>query len=234
MSTNRYAALLSDSGSDAPEPKAKPKLKAKRKKAKEPADSVSAFETEPKPKRRKRRKEAAASDKQADRSKEEAKPVEEDAAGDQQGPLKPLPLGASKTLPGGVTIQVLRAAPPDAVMATKGCEVRLIYEGRLAKSNRRFDNGEIDFLLGDGTMLPGFAKGVTGMSVGERRLIHIPWKLGYGKKGKKPKIPPMSDLDFDASLTFCGVDWKERSNRSDMSNKRREAAKRRGKKPRAA
>ena len=33
MSTNRYAALLSDSGSDAPEPKAKPKLKAKRKKA---------------------------------------------------------------------------------------------------------------------------------------------------------------------------------------------------------
>lgn len=136
-----------------------------------------------------------------------------------------------------------------------------------------------------GTMLPGFAKGVTGMGVGERRLIHIPWKLGYGKKGratiwglepqwcddqmednfsgfrgickhtvfkislirwfrwfgfvlfllgcqrlkpsdaevvlsgKKPKIPPMSDLDFDASLTFCGVDWKERSNRSDAGLK---------------
>ena len=46
------------------------------------------------------------------------------------GPLKPLPLGASKTLPGGVTIQVLRAAPPGAVLATKGCEVRLIYEAR--------------------------------------------------------------------------------------------------------
>ena len=37
--------------------------------------------------------------------------------------------------------------------------------------------------------------------------------------GKKPKIPPMSDLDFDASLTFCGVDWKERSNRSDAGLK---------------
>lgn len=35
-----------------------------------------------------------------------------------------------------------------------------------------------------GTMLPGFAKGVSGMGVGERRLIHIPWKLGYGKKGR--------------------------------------------------
>ena len=33
-------------------------------------------------------------------------------------------------------------------------------------------------------MLPGFAKGVSGMGVGERRLIHIPWKLGYGKKGR--------------------------------------------------
>ncbi len=139
-------------------------------------------------------------------------------------------------------------------------------------------------LLTEGTMLPGFAKGVTGMGVGERRLIHIPWKLGYGKKGratswdlqpqwfddleanfsgfrgickhqhtvfqialicfffsgfwacqrltpsnsevvlpgKKPKIPPMSDLDFDASLTFCGVDWKERSNRSDAGLKRSE------------
>ena len=93
--------------------------------------------------------------------------------------------------------------------------MRLIYEGRLpAKNDRRFDNGEIDFLLGDGAMIPGFAAGVEGMAVGERRLIRVPWRLGYGKKGKKPKIPPMSDLHFEASLTFCGVDWKQRE-RSD-------------------
>ncbi|CAL1148038.1 unnamed protein product [Cladocopium goreaui] len=235
---NRYAALLSESGSDdAAEPRTAKKVKAKRKvKRKVPPEGSeamvqSAFEPSPSRPNRKRKKGGTEGDKQADG----AQKLEEDGAqekhetGDQQGPL---PLGAEKTLPGGVTIKVLRAAPADAVIATKGCEVRLIYEGRLAKNNRRFDNGEIDFLLGDGTMLPGFAKGVSGMGVGERRLIHIPWKLGYGKKGKKPKIPPMSDLDFDASLTFCGVDWKERSNRSEMSNKRREAAKRRGKKPR--
>lgn len=34
-----------------------------------------------------------------------------------------------------------------------------------------------------GTMLPGFVQGVTGMGVGERRLIQIPWKLGYGRLG---------------------------------------------------
>ena len=39
-------------------------------------------------------------------------------------------------------------------------------------------------------MLPGFAIGVAGMGVGERRLIRVPWRLGYGKKGKRPKIPP--------------------------------------------
>lgn len=41
------------------------------------------------------------------------------------------------------------------------------------------------------------------------------------KKGKKPKIPPMSDLDFDASLTFCGIDWKERSKKSERPVRRR-------------
>ena len=90
--------------------------------------------------------------------------------------------------------------------------------------------------MAEGTMLPGFAIGVAGMGVGERRLIRVPWRLGYGKKGKRPKIPPKSDLDFDASLTFCGIDWKRRVSHKppEMSNKRREAAKRRGKKPRPA
>eukprot|EP00930_Biecheleria_cincta_P046958 TRINITY_DN32481_c0_g1_i1.p1 TRINITY_DN32481_c0_g1~~TRINITY_DN32481_c0_g1_i1.p1 ORF type:complete len:452 (-),score=74.91 TRINITY_DN32481_c0_g1_i1:44-1399(-) len=148
----------------------------------------------------------------------------------------PLPAGSTRTLQGGVTIKVIRAAPEGSAVARHGCEVKLLYEGSLPnKKGLRFDAGEIDFLLGDGTMLKGFATGVVGMHVGERRLIHIPWRLGYGKKGKPPKIPPMSDLDFDASLVFCGVDWGHRisDKRSDMSNKRREAGKRRGKKPKA-
>ncbi|CAE6911025.1 FKBP15-1 [Symbiodinium sp. CCMP2592] len=162
----------------------------------------------------------------------EAKGEEEGEPGGEPGLL---PTGTTKTLQGGVTIKVLRAAPEGAQLATKGCEVKLMYEGRLPdKNGRRFDVGEIDFLLGDGTMLPGFAIGVAGMGVGERRLIRVPWRLGYGKKGKRPKIPPKSDLDFDASLTFCGIDWKRRVSHKppEMSNKRREAAKRRGKKPR--
>eukprot|EP00913_Durusdinium_trenchii_P016142 g15171.t1 len=179
------------------------------------ADAAGAFDpsagTAQLRRKRKRRPSATAERLSEGTATARSEMTEEARVDTKHDPGTLLPLGATKTLPGGVVIKVLRAAPFGAPVALKGSEVRLIYEGRLAKNQRRFDNGEIDFLLGDGTMLPGFVQGVTGMGVGERRLIQIPWKLGYGKKGKKPKIPPMSDLDFDASLTFCGIDWKERS-----------------------
>ncbi|CAJ1339471.1 unnamed protein product [Effrenium voratum] len=218
LAGNRYAALLEDDSEEAP----KVRKRTKRKAAKPDAEPEL-------PKKRPRR---AAREAEPGSTAEATQAPESEAPEAKPGPL---PTGTEKKLQGGVTIKVLRAAPEGAAIAAKGCELRLIYEGRLpAKNDRRFDNGEIDFLLGDGSMLPGFVIGVTGMAVGERRLIRIPWRLGYGKKGKKPKIPPMSDLDFEASLTFCGVDWKQRESKSDMSNKRREAAKRRGKKPRPA
>ncbi|CAE7238534.1 FKBP53 [Symbiodinium sp. CCMP2456] len=258
-SGNRFAALGSEDECEEPDSKTDaktdipaksvPKRRSKRKRSKvesggegagaDPAHSATRL---PKRKRKKEKRlteedgtgdvEAAASHGHGDghgpacEAKEPAKEPQVEGL---------LPTGTTKTLQGGVTIKVLRAAPEGAQLATKGCEVKLMYEGRLPdKNGRRFDVGEIDFLLGDGTMLPGFAIGVAGMGVGERRLIRVPWRLGYGKKGKRPKIPPKSDLDFDASLTFCGIDWKRRVSHKppEMSNKRREAAKRRGKKPR--
>ena len=63
-------------------------------------------------------------------------------------------------------------------------------------------------LLTEGTMLPGFAKGVTGMGVGERRLIHIPWKLGYGKKGRATSwdLQPQWFDDLEANFSgFRGI-----------------------------
>merc|ERR1712151_923561 len=93
-----------------------------------------------------------------------------------------------------------------------------------------FDRGDIDFILGDGSMVAGFDRGVFGMRVGERRLIYVPSKLGYGKKGKKPRIPPHADLWFDVSLTSAGCDWTD-MRMSAMTANRREAKKRRNKKP---
>ncbi|CAE7187540.1 FPR4, partial [Symbiodinium necroappetens] len=235
-SGNRFAALGSEDECEEPDSKTDaktdvlakrpPKRRAKRKRSKvesgegagvDPAHSDTRL---PKRKRKKEKRlgtgdvAAAASHGHGDghgpacEAKEPAKEPQVEGL---------LPTGTTKTLQGGVTIKVLRAAPKGAPLATKGCEVKLMYEGRLPdKNGRRFDVGEIDFLLGDGTMLPGFAIGVAGMGVGERRLIRVPWRLGYGKKGKRPKIPPKSDLDFDASLTFCGIDWKRRVSSGDV------------------
>jgi len=144
----------------------------------------------------------------------------------------PMALGAKKVLPGGVTIEVTRAAKEGSRVAAKGDVVKLLYEGRLpAKDNKSFDKGDIDFVLGDGSMVVGFDRGVAGMAVGERRLINIPSRFGYGKKGKKPKVPPNSDLVFDVIMTSVGCDWTDMTF-SSMSNARREASRRRGKKPR--
>merc|ERR1712039_379936 len=123
-----------------------------------------------------------------------------------------------------------------AVITRPGHVVRLMYEGRLpAKNGKRFDAGQIDFVLGDGSMVPGFDIGVRGMAVGESRLIRIPWRMGYGKKGKKPKVPPCSDLEFSVVLTHSGIDWgtsQDLKDRTAVSKQRREAMRRRGRKPR--
>jgi len=150
-------------------------------------------------------------------------------------------VGHIRNLASGVKVQVMREGPAGANLASQGKVVKCIYEGRLPEKKdpksihgKRFDAGNVDFIVGDGSMVLGFDSGVRGMAVGERRLIHVPWRMGYGKKGKSPKIPPRSDLIFDVALTFAdGTDWTDQTLKGQMSNKRREKAKqqkRKGKK----
>jgi peptidylprolyl isomerase len=61
------------------------------------------------------------------------------------------------------------------------------------------------FPVGLGRMIPGFDQGFTGMKVGGKRRIFIPWQLGYGarempERGDHPGIPAKSDLVFDVEL----------------------------------
>ena len=43
-------------------------------------------------------------------------------------------------------------------------------------------------------------KGIEGMRVGEERKLEVPSKLGYGKRGSAPDIPPNADLFFTVTL----------------------------------
>lgn len=62
------------------------------------------------------------------------------------------------------------------------------------------------FPQGMGRLIPGFDLGFTGMKIGGKRRIFIPWQLAYGTRdipGRPPDhpgIPPKSDLIFDVEL----------------------------------
>lgn len=51
-------------------------------------------------------------------------------------------------------------------------------------------------------VLKGLAIGVASMRVGERALLHVSYKLAYGKEGSFsfPNVPPMSDVMFEVEL----------------------------------
>ena len=49
-------------------------------------------------------------------------------------------------------------------------------------------------------MIKGWDQGLLGMKPKGTRKLVVPSKLGYGKKGSGPEIPPNSDLKFDIRL----------------------------------
>jgi FKBP-type peptidyl-prolyl cis-trans isomerase 2 len=67
----------------------------------------------------------------------------------------------------------------------KGDTVKVHYHGKLTNGTT-FDSSEgrepLEFEVGSGMVIPGFDLGVTGMTVGEKKTIHIPADEAYGPK----------------------------------------------------
>jgi len=115
-------------------------------------------------------------------------------------PPAPDPQASKKRLPSGLQYEVLRPGKQGKAFASRGKTVQVQYDGRLARSGKRFDKGKIKFRLGAGEVIAGWDQGVAGMLVGERRRLLIPAHLGYGRQGAPGAIPPNADLVFEVEL----------------------------------
>lgn len=63
------------------------------------------------------------------------------------------------------------------------------------------DRGEpLEMVLGETPLIEGWTEGVTGMRLGERRRLVVPWDLAYGAEGRPPQIPPYTPLVFEVEL----------------------------------
>lgn len=88
--------------------------------------------------------------------------------------------------------------------AVAGKTVSVNYTGTLT-NGKKFDssydrNQPIEFVLGQGKVIPGWDEGIALMSVGAKYKLIIPASLGYGERGAGGVIPPNATLVFDTEL----------------------------------
>ncbi len=113
-------------------------------------------------------------------------------------------LDAMEETESGLFIQVLRegSGPP----AGYGDEMGVHYtvwlpNGSKVDSSHDHDPPEpLDMVLGSTSLIDGWVEGVTGMRMGERRKLVLPYDLAYGTEGRPPAIPPYSPLVFEVEL----------------------------------
>lgn len=95
-----------------------------------------------------------------------------------------------------------------------GDKVKVHYHGRLT-NGETFDKSEgrapLEFEVGSGMVIKGFDEGVTGMAVGEKKTINIPFLEAYGPKNPDmiidmPKDRFPQDMELEIGLPLAMSD----------------------------
>jgi peptidylprolyl isomerase len=85
-----------------------------------------------------------------------------------------------------------------------GDRVAVHYTGTLADGtvfDSSLERGQpIEFVLGQGMVIPGWEQGIAMMSEGGKATLVIPPDLAYGPQGSPPTIPPDATLTFEVEL----------------------------------
>lgn len=88
----------------------------------------------------------------------------------------------------------------------KGDQVKVHYEGWLAKDHQLFDSSRqkkkaYEFTLGKGEVIRGWDQALEGVKIGSKIQLKIPAKLAYGATGVASLgIPPYADLIFKVEV----------------------------------
>lgn len=89
-----------------------------------------------------------------------------------------------------------------------GDKINVHYTGRLTDGTL-FDSSEgrepLEFQVGSGMVIKGFDEGVMGMTIGEKKIVHIPVEEAYGEMDSsylavfnKEEIP--SDIPYEVGM----------------------------------
>ncbi len=102
----------------------------------------------------------------------------------------------------------IKVGEGDAV--TPGEFITVNYTGWLASNGTKFDssydhNAPFTFPQGMHRVITGWDQGFSGMKVGGKRRLFIPYQLAYGEDGRPPVIPAKSDLIFDIELVSASA-----------------------------
>jgi peptidylprolyl isomerase len=90
----------------------------------------------------------------------------------------------------------------------KGDKVKVHYHGRL-NSGETFDKSEgrepLEFEVGSGMVIKGFDDGVTGMTVGDKKTVNIPFDEAYGPRNpdmiiEMPKERFPKDMELEVGM----------------------------------
>ncbi len=95
-----------------------------------------------------------------------------------------------------------------------GDKVKVHYHGKLT-SGETFDSSAgrepLEFEVGSGMVIKGFDDGVTGMAVGEKRTINIPYNEAYGPRNPEmvidmPKERFPQDMELELGMPLMMTD----------------------------
>ena len=112
-------------------------------------------------------------------------------------------LDAMERQESGLYIQVLAEGegPPAAPGDAMGVDytVWLADGSKLDSSSDHTPPAPLPMVLNETRLISGWTEGVTGMRLGEKRRLVVPYDLAYGAAGR-PGVPPYTTLVFEVGL----------------------------------